>query len=222
MVVASADLFTVALGLALSSVALEGQGRRISLLPAEIQAERAERQHLIMAGAGVGVLALALVGVGVLKGHQVAAVKSNTAKIEAATLLTEAKIAKLKDVETLEADVASKRQMVITAAQGDIAWPGMVDKVSAAMPAGVWLTSFTGVRSVTLGTPSTVTFVGTATDQGAVADFLRAMAGVSTFDHVWLSSAARPDVSVPVTFTATATLTQAAESGIAAKLGGSK
>jgi Tfp pilus assembly protein PilN len=175
-----------------------------------------------MVGAGVGVLALALVGAGFVRGSQIGSVKSKTKAVVQATQLTEAKIAKLKDVETLEADVAAERLLVMAAAQGDVAWSVLVQKISAGLPAGVWLNSLSGSRGSSSGAASTVTFSGTAGDQAQVAGFLNAMAGLGSLDHVWLANATRADDLTPVTFSATATMTPAAESGIAAKLGGPK
>ncbi|MGE0795135.1 MAG: type IV pilus assembly protein PilM [Acidimicrobiia bacterium] len=214
VVTASSDLFTVALGLALSGVGLDGPGSRITLLPAEVQAERAERRQLVLAGAGVGVLALGLVATGFLRGAQAGSIRSDASEVETATQVTEARIAELKPIEDLDAEIATRRQTAVVAATGDIEWKALVQEIAGALPEGVWLSSIAGTRGQSA--LSTVQFAGTAPDQPAVARFLLAMDGLDALDGTWLGGATADETTGLVTFTASTNLTEAAGSGRAA------
>jgi hypothetical protein len=81
------------------------------------------------------------------------------------------------------------------------------------------------VNAVNGGTtsPSTVQFMGEAVDQSSVAGFLTAMEALDVLDRVWLSSSTKSENSnEPVTFAASAVLTEAAASDLSERIGAEK
>jgi Tfp pilus assembly protein PilN len=215
----SGDVFAAAIGLALSGVPLERDGRRINLLPADVEAKRAEQRVMVMAGAGLGVFALLLVGAGFVRGQQVSQTKADVRTAEAATATVNGQIAKLDDIQALQTHISTKQQEVTSALKGDLAWPALLPQITGALPPSAFLTSMT-VTAATASSPGKVTMGGTASDHTDVAAFLANLGKVPMVDKVWLGSSSRSGPTGPVTFTATAEIAPAAASTRAAQLGG--
>ena len=184
----AADVFTVAIGLALSDGS-DGDVRRVSLLPSDISAEREERRRMLLAGAGVGGFALLLVGLSFFRGTQVDAARKDAQRNEAAASSLEQQVSALHDVEALQTDISSRTGTVAATLQGDIAWTTLFRDISAVIPSDVWLDSFDGKRS-DRGT-GTVEISAKGFDQTSAARWLLRTEELSSLDNVWLTSSSK-------------------------------
>ena len=207
VVQASADIFTVAIGLALSGEGCGGDLRRISLLPSEVFAARAERRRVYQAGAGVGVFAALLIALSYFRGTQVDAARADAKRSEDKATVLNTEVNGLKDIETLQGDIASRSGSVTAALQGDVAWPSLFADISAVMPSNMWLLSFSGQRAPT--GPATVQISAKGFDHTDVARWLIQAEELSSLDDVWVTSATKHEdegVHPTVEFSSTATL----------------
>ncbi|MCU1483479.1 MAG: type pilus assembly protein PilM [Actinomycetia bacterium] len=208
LVAGSADLFAVAIGLALSAEPGRIDAGGISLLPSSVTAERAERRQLVLAGGGVAGLAVALLALTFLRGMQVHDVRADAHRAEdrAAALTTE--VAALHDVEAVQSDITAGSQTVAGALRGDVAWTGLLRDVTAELPEDVWMRSFAASR-----VDGMVKVEATGFGQVAPAHWLQRMATVPALANPWLTSSAL-DVqdNKTVQFSTDATLTGAAGS----------
>jgi type IV pilus assembly protein PilM len=208
------SIAAVAVGLALSADALPASGRRISLLPLEIAERRRDRRQVMLAGAGVAVFAAALLGLYGMRSASVSAAEQRADDAEAHTAELQTQIAGLRDVEAMQADLATRRSTVAAAISGDVSWSRLIQEVAAVMPNDVWLTSFSGSRG-RAGAPGTVQFGATGFDQTSTAHWLIRLDEVPALDGTWVTSSSKSggaDGTSVVTFSSTANLTPAAES----------
>jgi type IV pilus assembly protein PilM len=191
IVQASADYFTVALGLALSGESLAHDIRRVSLVPTEVTEQRAERRQLVLAGAGVGLFAALLLGLSFARGQQVDSqvLAAQAAEDRAASL--QSQVGGLTDIEGLEADIAARTQTVSATLAGDVAWTTLFHDVSAVLPDDVWLTSFTASRAPGAVAAGQVQFEATGLDQTSAARWLLRADELDSLDQVWLASSAK-------------------------------
>ncbi|MCU1379024.1 MAG: type pilus assembly protein PilM, partial [Acidimicrobiales bacterium] len=220
IVAASADLFAVAVGLALSGDPSRGDVRRISLLPASVLEEREGRRQLMLAGAGVGAFALALLLLSVVRGTQVDHARSSAQRAEDRVNTLSASVANLHEVELVQGDIASGTQLATTVLEHDVAWPRLLQDVATVLPGDVWLTSFSGSR-----VDGTVQFAATGFDQTSAAHWLQQTAGVPALRQVWVTSSTKDDAGGRplVRFSSTAKLdTAAASNRIARYVEGAK
>lgn len=188
---ASADIFAVAIGLALSGEHAAGDLRRISLLPSEVFAQRAERRRMYTAGAGVGAFAALLIGLSYFRGTQVDAARADARKVEDRAAVLTKEVNGLKDVEQLQTDIATRTASVDAALQGDVAWPSVFADISAVMPSNVWLLSFSGQRAP--NGPATVQISAKGFDQTDVARWLIQTEELASLDDVWVTSATKSE-----------------------------
>jgi type IV pilus assembly protein PilM len=209
VVAASADLFAVAIGLALSAEPSRGEVRRISLLPASVAEERAERRQLMLAGAGVGAFALALLLLSVVRGAQVDHARSSAQRAEDRANTLSASVANLHDVEQVQRDIAGGRQVATTVLQHDVAWPKLLQDVASVVPGDMWLTSFNGSRL-----DGSVQFAAIGFDHTSAAHWLQQTEGVPALRQVWVTSSTKDDAGGRslVRFSSTAKLDTAASS----------
>jgi type IV pilus assembly protein PilM len=207
VVAGSADLFAVAIGLALSAVPGRDGGQRISLLPASVTEKRAERRQLVTAGAGVAGLAALLVGLTALRGMEVHRVESDVRSADARAEVLSGRVAALGDVDALQADITRGSQTAATALQGDVDWPELLRRVSAQLPGDVWLRSFTASRA-----DGRLQLEGTGFGQASPAHLLQRLATVSGVTDPWVSSATLDDGTGTVQFSADGRLTPDASS----------
>jgi len=152
----AAVTLAVPLGLALSGEALDGGARRVSLLPSSIAEARTAQRQVVGAGAGVAGLAAILLALFALRSGQVDRAVESAAAEEDRTVVLEAEIASLADVEELQADLSRRTATVTGVLASDIAWTRMLQEVATVIPNDVWLESFTGTAG-TATTPGTVT-----------------------------------------------------------------
>jgi type IV pilus assembly protein PilM len=218
LVAASADIFTVAVGLALSGQP-DDAAPRISLLPREIAVQREARRQRVLVGAGVGAFALVLVGLAYLRGTEVDNANASADRAEDRVAALQSEVAALQHIETLEADIASRTATVTASLEGDVSWPVLLQEVSTLLPNDVWLTSFSGSR----GAPGTVQFAAKGFDQTSAARWLLRIGELDALDDLWLSSSTRESGGTRelVSFSSNANLSPAAQSDrLARYLGG--
>ena len=213
VVAASADLFTVAIGLALAGEDSSGR-RAMSLLPSSISEDRAERRQTVLAGAGVGVFAALLIGLTYVRGTHVDSARAEAARAEERTSTLTAQVHGLHDVEQLQAGIANGTQTIATALQGDVNWPALFRDVSAVAPEDVWLLSFNGSRA-TDGSSGTLQITSMGADQTSAARWLLRLGEIPSIQNPWLSSSTKSASGTGgslTQFSSTATLTPAAGS----------
>lgn len=213
------DLLTVPLGLALGGEPGVST-HRISLLPGEIAVRRAERRQVAMAGAAVAAVAAGLVGLFLLRQGSVADAADAADREEARTSTLTAQVASLSEVETLEADLATRRATVDATLAGDVAWTRVLQEVAAVLPNDVWLTTFSGTRGdpATAGT-DTLSFTAMGFDQTSAARWLLRIGELPSVTGLWLPSSTSTEAAGRelVTFTSNANLTPSAHSDRAAR-----
>lgn len=216
---ANSDLFTVAIGLALAGQPLGHENHRISLLPKEVRVRRAERRQATYAGGGLAVFASLLIGLSYLRGGQVDDARAEAEREEARVAALQLEVQSLRDVELLEADIASRGQTIRAVLDGDVDWTGLFNDVTTLLPNDVWLTSFTGSRG-TAAAPGTMQVAAKGYDQTSAARWLLRMADLESLDGVWLPSSQREETPTRelVTFQSNARLTPEAQSDRAAQL----
>ena len=216
---ANSDLFTVAIGLALAGQPLGHEGHRISLLPKEVRVRRAERRQAVYAGSGLAVFASLLIGLSYLRGTQVDDARAEAEREEARVAALQVEVQSLRDVELLEADIASRGQTLQAVLAGDVDWTGLFNDVTTLLPNDVWLTSFTGSRGDAT-TPGTMQVAAKGYDQTSAARWLLRMADLESLDGIWLPSSQREESPTRelVTFQSNARLTPEAQSDRAAQL----
>lgn len=208
---------TTAVGLALWPV--ESPLIRLSVLPEEVVEGRRSRKLMQMAGLGVAGLVGLLV---VLGGVQVLRVHDANAHLAS----DNRQIADLNsEVSTLQAQTAvhgeavNAAQTEISALTGDIDWVRVIGQLSAAMPADVHITSFSGTRTDAPGAAATsgsttpgigtisVAVSGSANADGA-ADWLDDLARDGDLTGTTISGiSVTTGASPSVTFSSTSDLT---------------
>jgi type IV pilus assembly protein PilM len=213
----SGDLFTVAIGLALSGQPRTDGTHRISLLPAHVTARQTERRQAILVGAGIAGVAVVAVALTYGRGVKVNHAKAEAARAEASVTALQSQVNHLQDVTTLQAKIATQRQLVTASLTRDVAWPDLIKKITASLPADVWLDSFGGAVARD-GSGSTIKVSASGTSHDAVAHWLQEIAKLPEVSDLWVSSASKEPGNMPVKFDSTATLTPSAGSQRSARI----
>lgn len=200
IVLASADYFTVAIGLALSG---EGTGRdasRVTLLPAEVSAQRAQRRQVVLAGAGVAACGALLLGLSLSRSQDVDSERLAAQRAEDRVASLDSQIGSLAEIEQLEQDIASRTSTVSATLAGDVAWPTLFHDLTGALPPDVWITAVTagaGEAQLQLA----------GIDHTSAARWLQRVEEVEGLTDVWLvSSTKAASGGAPVQFSATASV----------------
>lgn len=204
----------VAIGLALSGESLPSGARRISLLPVEIAVQRRARRQVVGAAAAVVVFAGLLMALYAVRAGEVADAEDEAARAEDRTAELTAAIAQLQDVESLQAEIATRRETVSAVLDGDVAWNRLIQEVAAVLPEDVWLTNFSGSRGTDL-VPGQVSFSGMGFDHASTARWIIRLSDLAALSGLWVPSSTKVEgtnVRDLVTFSSNATLTPAASS----------
>jgi len=214
-------LLSVPIGLALAARPPETGVRRLSLMPTEVVAVRAQRRQTALAGAGVAGLAAVLLLVWLARQNQVSSErdKVHTTQQQAAALRRQ--VAGLQQVTSLDTQVSERRQLVAQALSDDIAWTRLLQEIATVIPDDVWLTSFSGQKVGAAGStaPTAAAGVGTVNisamgfDHTSAARWLLRVGDLRSLMGLWLPSSSRAGAGGLVTFTSTASVTDAARSG---------
>lgn len=140
--------------------------RRIELLPdSYLRTQRERRAIGLVLMAGLLVLLLLLVW-WVKLGFDVDDANERLGDIQAENQALNEQIAALQRYAELEAEVAAKRNALITVMAGDVDWPVLLTEVAMAVPGEVWLTNMTASAGLTEGSAP----VGTETAPVRVSD----------------------------------------------------
>lgn len=215
----NADLFTVAVGLALGSQPLGHDGHRITLLPQEVRARRAERRQATYAGGGLAAFAALLLSLSYVRGAQVDDTRHEAERAEADVAALQTDLAGMRDIETLEADIAGRRTTIESVLARDVDWTGLFNDVTTLLPNDVWLTSFSGTSGDAVN-PGTMQVSAKGYDQTSAARWLLRMGDVESLDGIWVPSSQREAGGARelVSFQSNARLTPAAGSDRQARI----
>ena len=180
--------------------------RRIELLPESYLRTQRERRSIgLVLVAGLVVLLLLLVW-WVKLGFDVDNANQRLTDIEAENRDLTEQIAELQRYADLEAEVAAKRNALITVMAGDVDWPVLLTEVAMAVPGEVWLTNMTASAGATEGsapvgtetapvrvsskTPTgRISFEGTSLSMPGVAKWLIRQEISKRFEAVFLTDA---------------------------------
>jgi type IV pilus assembly protein PilM len=206
-------LLAVPIGLALGGGPVPRGTRRISLLPPEIMQGREQRRQAVLVGSAVGAFAVLLIFLWLLQGSKLKTEQRRAADAEANAAALQRQVDALKDVTALDTQIAAKTLLVQSALKGDVAWTRLLNEVATVMPGDVWLTSFGGTK---VG----VTFAVSGFDHTSTARWILRMNTLRSITGLWVPASTKTSSgsSSSVSFTSSATLTAAAESGRAAQV----
>lgn len=208
---AARDVLAVPVGLALAAQGGEG---RISLLPADVAASRAQHRQTVGAGASLAVLAVLLLGLWFVRGTQVGAASEDAGLEETTTRQLQATLADLDGVSDVESQIDQRQAVVGRVLDGEVAWGRLLQEIATVLPGDVWLTSFQGAGGVD-GAPATLNVSAKGTDQASGARWLLRVGELQSVADLWLPSSTREEhdgVGAVVTFQSTATLSPSAAS----------
>lgn len=202
-------LLSVPVGLALAGDVQKGV-RRISLLPREIAAVRTQRRQAIGVVAGVGGIAALLLALWAARSAQVGEERDKAEEAEERVSSLQRQRAQLAGASSIAAEVAQREAQCRSVLANDVAWTKLFNDIAAAIPADVWLTSFTG----TGGVPGTITVSAQGFDQTSTARWLQRIGGLSEFSALWVPNSTRTGTGNAglVTFSSQANLTAEAKS----------
>ncbi len=218
---ASEPLLAAPVGLALNSVLSLSGIAPISLLPDEVTEHRRDRQQTMMAAGVVAGVAVLLGGVYFLRVGSVNDAQDDAKKEAAKTSQLQSEVDTFKDVETLEAEVASRKGVVQAVLVDDLAWTRLFQEISTVLPGDVWLTSFnaTGATPTALGADSpnagTITVGAIGFYQTSTARWLLRLGELESLRDLWVPSATKPPEGAErslVTFSSSASLSEKARS----------
>lgn len=200
VVLASADYFTVAIGLALSGEPAVRDVSRITLLPAEISAQRAQRHQLVLVGAGVVACGALLLGLSVSRSQEVDSERLAALQAEDRANSLDRRIGSLAEIERLQQDIASRTATLSTTLAGDVAWPSLFHELTAALPPDVWVTGFSA-------SAGQIQLQLAGTDHTSTARWLQRVEEVDGLGDVWLVNSTKGAAGgAPVQFSATASV----------------
>jgi type IV pilus assembly protein PilM len=221
----SEALLAVPIGLALAARPPETGVSRISLLPAEVAAVRSQRRQAVLATTGVGALALLLLLLWFTRQSQVHSQQDKADQAERETAALQQQVAALQSSASLDVQLAQRRQLVTAALADDVAWTRLLQEIATVIPNDVWLTSFNGTKAgtgtgaagatsaSTAGSVGTLNVTAMGVDHSSAARWLLRIGDLSSLTGVWLPSSTKGAGASLVTFTSTADLTAAAQSG---------
>ena len=220
----SGDLFAVAIGLALSEEKGRDHARPLSLLPTEVNASRAERREMLLAGSGIAGFAALLIGLAVMRGSQVDSTHAQERAAQDRAQGLQTSVAALHDIETLQTTIGERTTTIETALTGDVAWTSLFNDIATAMPDDVWLDNLSARRGEN-GQLGGIQITAHGFDQTSPAHWLLRMAEIPALDSPWISSSTKNATSggpSTVQFDGTAKLTDAANSRRSAEFVGDK
>lgn len=214
-------LLAVPIGLALAGRPAEEGRRRLTLLPSEVAAVRAQRRQAVMVAGAVGGLAALLLAAWLVDSSSVGSERRKADEAEAEVARLERKTASLQDASALQQQLDQRRALVTSALAGDIAWTRLLQQIATVIPNDVWLTAFSANRGAA-GAAGSVQVQAMGFDQTSAARWLLRVAELPSLQGLWLTSSAKQGTGsrALVSFQSTANLSAAAESGRANRYAG--
>lgn len=186
--------WATAVGLAL----WESDPHALSLVLEEVKQRELLRRAM---AASAAVVVIVGAGLGLVSHSRVQAADSVSSQInadrsEAQSL--QSKIAALLPVTQVGAQVASRRSLATEALSSDVDWVGLVERIAAALPPGVSITSLalqsasssSGTTSAGAGNPVGTVSISASTTGGppSVAAFVRSISKVRGLASLWVAS----------------------------------
>ena len=197
---------------------------RVNLLPPEI-AEQSRFAHLqrlsgFILAAVVAVVALLALVVNL----QVSSARNELVAAQATGTSLQNQVSQFTDVPKIYSDVAAAQSQLATAMGNEVRWSTYLTSLSLTIPSNVGLTSLTirqdpaNPYTSALGNSgiASVTYEGQAANNKNVATFLDSLSKQKGFIDPYLTSASKSTSETAknlVTFSASATITDAAQSG---------
>ena len=203
-------LLATAIGLALAGRKPE-TGRRLTVLPREVEIVREQRRQSAIVAGAVGGFAVLLLAIWLAQNGTVDDERRKAEEAEAEAARLRQQTAALQDATALQTQLDERRATVAAALQGDIAWTRLIQQVATVIPNDVWLTSFNGSST---GGQGTVNFSAMGFDHTSSARWLLRVGELPTLTNLWLPSSSKQGEgpAALVTFSSTANLTPAAQS----------
>lgn len=181
---------------------------QVNLLPPELLArQKTRRLTSLVVGAGAVLLAL-LIGFWFLQGQKLAGVNDDIAAQNAVNTELQQEIDSLAEAEALQAEAASKQQLLSEAYAGEVSFSQMLMDMSLVIPSDAYLKSLVATlasasttggttvgTSTTPGTPGATSFAGAFTVTGgadgfdSLASWLTRIESVRGWVNPWLSGA---------------------------------
>ena len=169
---------------------------RINLIPPEILNRRTDERRWKWIALAGGIVAVVLVLFWAFMGLQVAASTAEVDSIQQQATSVETQAAQFQVFQQSENDLKVRRDAVVAAKAGTVAWARMLYELGLVLPKDVYLTAFTGTDAGTSGN-SLVNLTGQAVDKlndspdngyKSVAKMLVRLADLDQLDSVWLSN----------------------------------
>jgi len=181
---------------------------QVNLLPPELLArQKTRRLTSLVIGAGAVLLAL-LIGFWFLQGQKLAGVNDDIAAQNAVNAELQQQIDGLAEAATLQAEAASKQQLLAEAYAGEVSFSQFLMDMSLVIPSDAYLKSLSATlasasttggttvgTSTTPGTPGATSFAGAFTATGgadgfdSLASWLTRIESVRGWVNPWLSGA---------------------------------
>jgi Tfp pilus assembly protein PilN len=177
---------------------------QVNLLPPELLArQKTRRLTSLVVGAGAVLIAL-LVVFWFLQGQKLAGVNDDIAAQNAVNAQLQQEIDNLAEAEALQAEAASKQQLLSEAYAGEVSWSQFLMDMSLVIPSDAYLKSLaatltaastTADTSTTSGTSGATSFAGGFTVTGgadgfdSLASWLTRVESVRGWVNPWLSGA---------------------------------
>jgi type IV pilus assembly protein PilN len=156
---------------------------RVNLLPVkQIKAEVSRRRDLIMGGMALGLTALIILGAYIYQSYRISKLQNEIAIARGEIKALDVKVKEFGELQTKIKEFESKHKIIEDLNQRKAGPVRVMESLSAATPASLWLTEFkeTGGKLV---------ITGVAVDNQTVADFLKALATFHYFRDVELIEA---------------------------------
>ncbi|HEX2849396.1 MAG TPA: type IV pilus assembly protein PilM [Acidimicrobiales bacterium] len=220
---AAAAVMSAPVGLAMASIATPAT-KLTSLFPPEFAAAGAERRMKLLTAAAVAGLAVVLVGTWGVRQAEVTKTQDEAAATTRKANGLQTQVNKLMPYQVAEQQIQAQRTQVQSALAHDVDIPVFMDRITAAMPNDVGLTSFTltisggggaaappgaAAQNAAMGT-MTVSAVGLSHD--STAHWITNMRELGILSNVWVPSSTKSGTDNKVTFSSNANLTPAAKS----------
>ena len=224
----AAAVLAAPVGLAMAPLA--GPATKLTtLFPQEFTAAAGERRAKLMTGVAVGALTAVLAGAYLVKSAQVASAEDKAHEAEARANDLQTQVTALAPYGQAEAQINAMASAAQTALATDVDIPVFMDRITAAMPNDVGMTSFTLSIGAPAATPGaaptgaplgTITVSATGLSHDSTAHWITNMRQLGILTNVWVPSSSKSGgltAGGAVTFSSSASITQQAKSSRADK-----
>ncbi len=164
---------------------------RINLLPlreAELSAGRRNQVSLVALGATIS--ALIMIVPYMIQGRQLASIERETERVQEETLVYSKKVAEVRNLEQLRADVQAKLEVIQDLNDKRVGPARVLRDLSKATPENLWLLDFNEGNA-------NATLTGMALDNETIARFMRQLSASEYFTAVDLVETSRRTSNLP-------------------------